>query len=174
MNLSYPIGPCVYPERVSPEDRTQYIEQLAAAPGRFRAAVKGLDDQQLDTPYRPGGWTVRQVVHHFPDSHMNGYVRFRLALTEEEPTIKPYQEALWAELADARTLPVEPSLQLMESLHERWVALLQSMSETDFARRLHHPEIGVIRLDVYLAGYAWHSRHHEAHITGLRERRGWK
>lgn len=174
MDLSYPIGPCEYPEAVSAEARTQHIGELVAAPARFREAVRGLQDSQLDTPYRPGGWTVRQVVHHFADSHMNAYVRFRLALTEDEPTIKPYDQEKWAELVDARTLPVEVSLQLIDSLHRRWVVLLRSLSDADFGRRLRHPELGVLRLDTYLASYAWHCRHHAAHITGLRDRQNWK
>lgn len=173
MDLSYPVGPCEYPEVVSPEERKRHIEELAAAPARFREAVRGLNDSQLDTPYRPGGWTVRQVIHHVPDSHLNAYVRFRLALTEDEPLIKPYDEKRWAELKDAATEPLEASLQLLDGLHRRWVALLKSLSDADFARKLRHPELGVLRLDTYLAGYAWHCRHHAAHITGLRRRMNW-
>ncbi len=174
MDLAYPIGPCEYPEIVSPEERKAHIEELAAAPARFREAVRGLSDSQLDTPYRPGGWTVRQVIHHVPDSHMNAYVRFRLALTEDQPTIKPYDEKKWAELRDARSEPVAVSLELLEALHHRWVVLLESMSDTDFARRFRHPESGVMRLDTYLAAYGWHCRHHAAHITRLRDRMNWK
>jgi DinB family protein len=174
MDLSYPVGQCEYPPSVAPELRRLHIDELAAAPPRFRAAVAGLDDQQLDTPYRPAGWTVRQVIHHLADSHLNAYGRFRLALTEDEPTIKPYDEKKWAELVDARTLPVEVSLQLVQALHHRWVELLRSLGDADFARRFRHPEVGVMRLDTYLAGYAWHCRHHAAHITGLRGRMGWK
>jgi hypothetical protein len=174
MDLSYPIGKCEYPQNVSLEARNQHIAEIEAAPARFRKAVDGLNDTQLDTPYRPGGWTVRQVVHHFADSHMNAYVRFRLALTEPQPTIKPYDEKKWAELPDARTLPVEVSLQLIDSLHRRWATLLQSLSDIDFARTLNHPELGVLRIDTYLASYGWHCRHHAAHITGLRDRMGWK
>jgi len=132
-----------------------------------------LTASQLDTPYRPGGWTVRQVVHHVPDSHLNAYVRFKLALTEDSPTIKPYDEAAWAKLADTAETPVEVSLQLLESLHARWVRLLESMTEADFARQFHHPESGTMSLDTYLSGYAWHCRHHVAHITQLRARMGW-
>ena len=139
----------------------------------MRAAVAGLTPEQLDTPYRPGGWTVRQVVHHVPDSHINSYVRFKLALTEEEPTIKPYDEARWAKLADTATTPVEVSLTLLDSLHSRWVPLLQSLTEADFARQFRHPELGMVRLDRNLALYAWHGKHHVAHITSLRERMGW-
>ena len=174
MDLSYPVGRCEYPETVHVEQRQRHIEELAVAPARLREAIRGLDDRQLDTPYRPGGWTVRQVVHHFADSHMNAYVRFRLALTEDEPTIKPYDEKKWAELPDARSLPVEVSLELIDRLHHRWVTLLRSMSDADFTRRLRHPEMGVLRLDTYLASYAWHCRHHAAHITSLRQRQNWK
>jgi hypothetical protein len=174
MDLAYPVGHCEYPEVVSPETRRRHIDDIAAAPARFRDAVRGLDDSQLDTPYRPGGWTIRQVVHHVPDSHMNAYVRFRLALTEEQPTIKPYHQERWAELLDARTEPVTVSLQLIDALHRRWVVLLNAMSDSDFARRFRHPEVGVMRLDTYLASYGWHCRHHAAHITGLRDRMGWR
>ena len=174
MDLSYPIGKFSWPKSVSSEDRRLHIEELAAAPSRFRQAIAGLDDSQLDTPYRPGGWTVRQVIHHVPDSHMNSYCRFRWALTEENPPIKGYNEAKWAELHDARTSPIEPSLQILESLHSRWVVLLSSLSEADWARTFQHSEYGPVRLDSTLALYAWHSRHHAAHITGLRERMGWK
>ncbi len=135
--------------------------------------MAGLSPEQLDTPYRPGGWTVRQVVHHVPDSHINSYIRFKLALTEPEPTIKPYDEALWAELADTPATPVEVSLTLLDSLHGRWVPLLRSLSGADFARQFRHPELGMVRLDGNLALYAWHGRHHVAHITSLRERMGW-
>ena len=174
MDLSYPIGRFECPESVTPEMRARWVGEIEAAPAQFRAAVQGLTERQLDTPYRPDGWTVRQVVHHLADSHLNAYVRFRLALTEDEPTIKPYDQSKWAELPDARTAPVETSLQLIDSLHQRWVLLLRSMSGADFARTLLHPERGVMRLDTCLAMYAWHNRHHAAHITGLRERMGWK
>ena len=174
MDLAYPIGACEYPEVISSDQRQRHIEELAAAPAHFRDAVRGLNDSQLDTPYRPGGWTVRQVIHHVPDSHMNAYVRFRLALTEEEPLIKPYDEKRWAELKDACSEPPEASLQLLHALHRRWVVLLRSLSDADFARRFRHPELGTMRLDTYLASYAWHCRHHAAHITRLRERMNWK
>jgi hypothetical protein len=174
MDLSYPIGKCEYPPSVSVEARNQDIADLEAAPTRFRQAVAGLNDAQLNTPYRPGGWTVRQVVHHVADSHLNGCIRFRFALTEPEPTIKPYDEKKWAELIDARTLPVDVSLELIDSLHRRWATLMRSLSDGDFARTLNHPELGVLRLDTYLASYGWHCRHHAAHITGLRQRMGWK
>jgi len=139
----------------------------------LRAAVAGLRPEQLDTPYRPGGWTVRQVVHHVPDSHMNSYMRFKLALTEDEPTIKPYDEKLWAELADTPATPVEVSLTLLESMHDRWVRLLRSLQDAHFERQFRHPELGVVRLDRNLALYAWHGKHHVAHITSLRERMSW-
>jgi hypothetical protein len=173
MDLRYPIGECDYPQIVSRESREQHIEVIAAAPARLRDAINGLTDQQLDTPYRPEGWTVRQVVHHFADSHMNAYVRFKLALTEEEPTIKTYDEKRWAELKDARSGPLDPSLQLIEGLHRRWVASLELLSDADFERPLRHPELGVLRLDTYLAAYSWHCRHHTAHITSLRRRMAW-
>ena len=139
----------------------------------MREAVAGLTEAQLDTPYRPGGWTVRQVVHHVPDSHINSYVRFKLALTEDAPVIKPYDEARWATLADATTTPIEVSLTLLESLHARWVRLLEGMTAAEFLRAFNHPESGVVRLDQNLALYSWHSRHHVAHILRLRERMGW-
>jgi uncharacterized damage-inducible protein DinB len=172
-DLRYPVGPFRRPDSLDEGQRRRAIDAIAAAPAKLRAAVRGLTDSQLDTPYRPGGWTARQVVHHVPDSHMNAYVRFKLALTEDEPTIKPYDEARWAELADTRETPIETSLVLLERLHERWVTLLRSMSEEDFARRLHHPESGIQRLDQVLALYEWHGRHHVGHVTSLRERMGW-
>ena len=171
--LRYPVGRFQFPESVSAEELARFLGQIAEAPARMRAAVSGLSDAQLDTPYRPGGWTVRQVVHHVPDSHMNSYVRFRLALTEDSPTIKPYEEARWAELADARTLPIEPSLALLESLHARWAPLLRSLSAADWKRTFRHPELGLISLENNAALYAWHGRHHVAHITSLRDRMSW-
>lgn len=150
------------------------IEVIAAAPARMRAAVAGLDDAQLDTPYREGGWTVRQVVHHVPDSHLNAYVRLKLALTEERPTIKPYDESAWAELADACVTPINVSLTMLEVLHDRWVRLMHTLKPEDFARTYGHPEHkGDFTLDGLIAMYEWHSRHHVAHITSLRERMGW-
>jgi hypothetical protein len=174
MDLSYPIGKFDFKAPVAPDRRAQLIAEIADAPARFRDAVRGLDDRQLNTPYRPDGWTVRQVIHHVPDSHMNSYIRFRLALTEDSPTVKPYAEAKWAELRDAKTLPVEVSLDLLDGLHQRWVVLLRSLSDADFARAFRHPELGLVRLDTNLALYAWHGKHHAAHITGLRDRMGWK
>ena len=152
------------------EQRKAGIEAIAETPARLRAAISGLSAAQLDTPYRPEGWTVRQLVHHLPDSHLNSYVRFRLALTENEPTIKPYDEKGWSELSDAKSGPIEPSLAPLEGLHERWVLLLSSLTPSDWERKFRHPELGVVRLDQNLALYAWHGRHHVAHITSLRHR----
>jgi uncharacterized damage-inducible protein DinB len=150
-----------------------WIGEIAAAPSKYRAAVAGLNDRQLDTPYREGGWTVRQLIHHVPDSHMNAYIRFKLALTEEEPTIKPYDEGAWAKLSDTRGTPVAVSLATLENLHTRWVTLLKGMTEEEFQRKLRHPERGLVSLENNLALYAWHSKHHAAHITSLREREAW-
>ena len=173
-DLRYPIGKFREDPEVTDAKRRQWIEEIAATPAALRAAVAGLPDARLDTPYRPGGWTVRQVAHHLPDSHLNAYVRFKLALTEKEPTVKTYEEAAWAELSDGRSGPVELSLGLLETLHGRWVLLLRAMSPTDFGRTFRHPELGRVNLDTYLQMYAWHGRHHVAHITSLRERMGWK
>jgi DinB superfamily len=172
-DLRYPIGKFQRPAAATSEDRAAWIATFAAAPARFRDAVRNLNDAQLDTPYRPDGWTVRQVIHHVADSHMNSYIRFRLALTETDPTIKPYEEAQWAALHDARSLPVEVSLQLLESLHLRLVELLRSLAPSDFDRTFRHPVLGQMTLTANLALYAWHSRHHEAHVTALRNRMGW-
>jgi uncharacterized damage-inducible protein DinB len=172
-DLRYPIGKFQFPADVSAADRQRFIEQIAETPANLRAALENLTPEQLDTPYRPGGWTVRQVVHHVPDSHINSYVRFRLALTEDNPAIKGYEESLWAELPDARTGPVEMSLTLLDALHVRWTALLRSLSEKDLQRTFRHSELGSVRLDQILALYAWHGRHHVAHIITLRKRNGW-
>lgn len=172
-DLRYPTGPFVRPASLTDDERSRAIETIAATPAALRDALRGLNDAQLDTPYRPGGWTIRQVAHHVPDSHLNAYVRFKLALTEAEPTIKPYEEARWAELPDTRLTPIETSLAMLEALHARWVTLLRAMVPADFARRLTHPESGVQRLDQVLALYAWHGPHHVAHITGVRRRMGW-
>src|SRR5579864_6299614 len=173
-DLRYPVGKFKFPDAVSTADRTKFIEQIAQTPARLREAVAGLSDEQLETPYRPDGWTVRQVVHHVPDSHLNSYCRFKLALTEDQPAIKAYAEDLWAELPDGRGGPVEVSLRLLECLHSRWVALLRSLTEDQWKRTFRHPDLGLVRLDQNAALYAWHGRHHEAHITSLRERMGWK
>ena len=168
----YPIGPFRLERASTGADRAAWIEVLAAAPARLRAAVAGLSEAQLDTPYREGGWTVRQVVHHMPDSHLNSYVRFKWALTEDAPVIKTYFEDRWAELPDSGA-PLEVSLALLEALHGRWTILLRAMAEADFARTFVHPENGVQTLSDSLALYAWHSEHHLTQITKLRERRGW-
>jgi uncharacterized damage-inducible protein DinB len=169
----YPIGPFSPDANPTPESRSRHIEQIAALPAKLRSAVRGLTPEQLDTPYREGGWTVKQVAHHVPDSHMNAYIRFKLALTENIPTIKPYEEAAWARLKDSEATSIEVSMNLLESLHIRWVNLLQSMKADDFSRKLNHPESGVQTLDRMLALYSWHGNHHVAHITTLRERMKW-
>lgn len=173
-DLRYPVGRFVAPATVGASDRAGFIATLEELPTRMRAAVAGLDEGQLDTPYRPDGWTVRQVAHHVPDSHMNAYIRFHLALTEDNPVIRPYDEARWAELPDARA-PIAMSLQLLEAVHVRWVVLLRAMRAEDFERTYQHPEQPgrSIPLNEVLAMYAWHSRHHLAHITRLRERMAW-
>ncbi len=172
-DLRYPIGKFAYDGSLTEDQKQKFLDDIAHAPSNLRAEVKGLTDQQLDTPYRPEGWTVRQVTHHVPDSHLNAYIRTKLALTEEEPTIKPYAEDRWAQLADTRATPVEVSLALLDSLHDRWVRLLRSLQPNDLKRTYRHPERGVMDLSQTLAMYAWHGRHHVAHITGLRERNGW-
>ena len=172
-DLRYPVGKFEWAGPMTDADRQRFIEQIAQAPANLRAAVRGLSAEQLATPYRPGGWTVRQVVHHVPDSHMNAYTRFKLALTEDKPLIKPYKEDRWAELADTRETPIETSLTLLENLHDRWVRLLRSLTAADLKRTLQHPELGIVSLERYLAMYAWHGRHHTAHITTLRARMGW-
>ncbi|MGA8215939.1 MAG: putative metal-dependent hydrolase [Candidatus Sulfotelmatobacter sp.] len=172
-DLRYPIGKFTYNGSLTEDQKQRFLDDIAQAPANLRAAVKGLSEQQLDTPYRPDGWTVRQVTHHVPDSHLNAYVRFKLALTEEEPTIKPYAEDRWAQLADTQATPVEVSLALLDSLHDRWVRLLRSLKPEDWKRSFRHPELGLVSLEKNLALYAWHGRHHVAHITSLRERSGW-
>ncbi|HKW39983.1 MAG TPA: putative metal-dependent hydrolase [Gemmatimonadales bacterium] len=172
-DLRYPIGRFEAVNTLTSAQRSACIAQIAAAPAELRRAVAGLDDRQLDTPYRPEGWTVRQVVHHVPDSHMNAYTRFKLACTEATPAIKTYDEKRWAELPEARTAPIEMSLALLESLHRRWELFLQSLGPGDFARTVKHPDWGTPTVDFLLAQYAWHGRHHTAHITSLRERMGW-
>jgi uncharacterized damage-inducible protein DinB len=172
-DLRYPIGKFEAPKTMTAELRNALISQIAEAPLQLRQAVAGLNSQQLNTPYRDGGWTVIQVVHHLPDSHMNAYTRCKLAFTENAPTIKPYNEARWAELQDASGLDIEVSLVLLEALHRRWVVFLQSLNEHQFQCLFHHPETGVMSLDRTLALYAWHGRHHIAHITALRKRMGW-
>lgn len=173
MDLRYPVGTFSFQGTLSPEERRGLIDQIAATPEKMRAAVAGLNDEQLNTPYRPEGWTVRQVVHHVPESHLNSYTRFKLAITEDEPTIKPYFEDRWAQLDDAQTAPVELSLDLLAALHKRWVWFLRSLKHEEFQRTFRHPELGIVSLDKNVALYAWHGRHHVAHITSLRERMGW-
>ncbi len=170
----YPIGKFERLDTISDEQRKTFIKQIAEAPANLRSAVRGLTDTQIETPYREGGWTVRQVVHHVADSHLNAYIRCKLALTEDTPPIKPYSEKLWAELFDARTSAIEPSLVLTESLHHRWVMLMQSLAPNDFGKAMRHPEHGIITIDFLVQLYSWHGRHHAAHITALRERMGWK
>jgi len=173
MDARYPVGKFELPKEVTPALRQAAIQELAATPASVRAAVAGLSEAQLDTPYREGGWTVRQVVHHLVDSHVNAYIRLRLALTENQPTIKPYDENIWANLEDARSAPVEVSLKLLEPLHERWARLLRSLNAEQYARTLVHPEHGVKNVDWLLFLYSWHGRHHTAHITELRKQKGW-
>lgn len=169
-DLRYPIGKFEKPARVTAEQRAGLIREIDETPAKLRAAVAGLSDKQLDTPYRPEGWTVRQVVHHLPDSHMNAYTRHKLAVTEDEPTIKPYEEARWADLTDGRAAPVLTSLQLLESLHSRWVTFLRGLTPDQFSCTFLHPESGKWTLDQSLAMYGWHGKHHVAHITSLRSR----
>ena len=169
----YPIGKFSFPASIDEAQRKQFIDQIAQAPAALRAAIKGLNEKQLETPYRDGGWTVRQVVHHVPESHMNAYIRFKLALTEDEPTIKPYMEDRWAKTHEVRDTPLEVSLTMLDSLHDRWVRLLRSLKADDWKRTFRHPELGTVPLEKNLALYAWHGRHHTAHITELRKRMGW-
>jgi uncharacterized damage-inducible protein DinB len=172
-DLRYPVGKFEYQGSLTEAQRSALIQQIADTPASLRSAITALSETQIDTPYRLGGWTVRQVVHHVPDSHMNSYVRFKLALTEEEPTIKPYYEDRWAELADTKATPLEVSLALLENLHDRWVRLLNSLTPEEWKRTLRHPEFGLMTLEKTLAMYAWHGRHHVAHITELRKRMSW-
>lgn len=171
--LRYPVGRFQPREDLTPADRRALIDEMASLPERLEAAVRGLTPARLDMPYRPGGWTVRQVVHHVPDSHLNGYVRCKLAVTETDPAISVYDEAAWAELPDAREGPVEPSLALLRALHERWVAFYRALEPAELRRAFVHPEHGRVSLEWNLQLYAWHGRHHLAHITSLREREGW-
>ncbi len=173
-DLRYPIGKFTMPgPELTPEQRQECIQRIAAAPAALRAAVRGLTPAQLATPYRPGGWTVAQVVHHVADSHINAFCRVKLALTEKEPAIKPYLQDRWAELPDAREAPIETSLALIEGLHQRWVQLLRSLKPEDFRTRFLHPETGPQSIDRVVALYSWHGAHHTAHITSLRARNGW-
>lgn len=172
--LRFPIGLFEYKGEITQEQLQQWMADIESTPRRLREAVAGLSDDQLDTPYRPGGWTVRQVVHHVADSHINSYTRFKLALTEEEPTIRPYYEDRWAELSDGKSAPVELSLALLDALHSRWMILLGSLHREQLSRAFVHPESGnTIRLDWNVGNYAWHGNHHIAHISRLRDRMGW-
>jgi len=169
----YPIGKFSYDAPPSEAQRTELIQLIENAPAALRKAVQGLSPQQVETPYRDAGWTVRQVVHHVPESHMNAYIRFKLALTEDEPTIKPYMEDRWAKLDDVQSTPLEVSLALLDNLHNRWVRLLRTIKPGEWQRTFRHPELGTVSLEKNLALYAWHGRHHVAHITELRKRMGW-
>jgi hypothetical protein len=173
-DLRYPTGKFSFESEVTPDKRARFIAAIREAPALMRGALHGLNDAQLDTPYREGGWTPRQIAHHVPESHMNAYTRFKLAITEDNPTIKPYDENLWAKTADVFREPVETSVVLLEALHKRWVSLLATMKPEDFSRTVFHPEHQrEMNLDFLLQMYAWHGRHHAAHITGLRSRQGW-
>jgi len=169
----YPIGKFSFDGTLTPQQKAQHLDDIEQTPARLRSAVGGLSDEQLNTPYRDGGWTVRQVTHHVPESHMNAYIRFKLALTEVEPTIRPYMEDRWAELPDSKQAPVEVSLALLENLHERWTMVLKNIPDADWKRNFRHPEMGLLSLEKTLALYAWHGRHHVAHVTSLREKMGW-
>ena len=171
-DLSYPVGKFDRRSEFTPESKQRLSGDIGELPNKIKAAIENLTDEQLDTPYRPGGWTVRQTVHHVADSHFNALIRFKLALTEDAPTIRPYYEDRWAELADS-FLPIESSLQIIDGLHARWTTLLNRMSDDDFHRKLHHPDSGEWTLLQMLGLYSWHGRHHTAHITQLRERNGW-
>ncbi len=173
MDLRYPIGPFEAPHEVTAERVAAWIAEIERLPGDLRDRVADLTDDQLDTPYRPGGWTVRQVIHHLADSHLNSYIRFKWALTEDRPTIKAYWEDRWAELADYRETPIAVSLDLLASLHLRWCALLRSLTQDDLRREFVHPDSGPVSLGTSVANYAWHGRHHLAHIEALADREGW-
>jgi hypothetical protein len=169
----YPIGKFSFDGTLTERQKSKFLDDIEKTPARLEAAIHGLTEKQLDTPYRDGGWTVRQVIHHVPDSHLNSYIRFKLALTEDEPTIRSYMEDRWAELPEAKTAPVEPSLALLSSLHTRWMLMLRALQPADWKRTFRHPEIGLMTLEKNLALYSWHGQHHVAHITALRERMGW-
>jgi uncharacterized damage-inducible protein DinB len=172
-DVRFPIGDFVLDPLITPGKRKAWIEQIEQAPSRLRAALVSLSEDQIDTRYREGGWTLRQVVHHLTDAQMNGFIRFKLALTEDRPEIKTYEETLWAETVDGRDAPVDFSLNLLEALHARWIILLKSLPESGFAHTFRHPQRGELTIDAALQLYAWHGVHHTAHITELRERKGW-
>ncbi|HEY7096389.1 MAG TPA: bacillithiol transferase BstA [Terriglobales bacterium] len=169
----YPIGKFSFEGPLTQAQRNSFLNDIERLPSVFRSAIEGLSSEQLDTPYREGGWTVRQVIHHVPDSHMNAYIRFKLALTEDEPTIKPYMEDRWARLADTDKTPPEVSLVLLDQLHDRWTRLLRSITPEQWKRSFRHPEMGLVSLEKNLALYSWHGKHHLAHVTELRKRMGW-
>lgn len=169
----YPVGKFIYERKADGKQRNIFISEIELAPFNLREAVKELSEKQLDTPYREGGWTIRQVVHHLPDSHINAFVRFKLALTEDNPAVKTYDEKKWAELQDYSKTPIDVSLNLFDALHKRWSILLKSMEPDDFKKFYVHPELGKVDLDWVLAQYAWHGKHHVAHITSLRKRKRW-
>lgn len=171
-DLRYPVGEFDKNIELTAESRAEFIQTIRDLPNKIAESIEGLNEQQLDTPYRDEGWTVRQTIHHVADSHINSLCRFKLALTEENPTIRPYFEDRWAELADSK-LPVDVSLQIIEGVHRRWTILLETMTDADFQKTLIHPESGDWTIEQFLALYAWHSLHHTAHITKLRERNGW-
>lgn len=172
-DLRYPIGRFVFDPATAAQERDEWIRHLARLPGELEGVLDSLNDEQLDTPYRPDGWTVRQVVHHIADSHMNAYVRIRLGLTEDAPLIKGYDEKLWAELADSLTAPVAPSLSIVEGAHSRWVTLLRQIAPEDFQRTIVHPQFGPGTIEKYTGLYAWHGAHHVAQIRNLRQRNRW-
>ncbi len=172
--LQYPIGKFEFKEDISQESRKSFIKEIGLLPEKLKKAVSELSDEQLDTPYRHDGWTVKQVAHHIADSHLNAYVRLKLTLTENEPTIKTYDEKEWAKLKDYYQTPIEVSLTLIDSLHKRWVILLKSLDENDFTKKFKHPEWGLVSIDYLVSQYAWHGNHHTSHITSLRKRMGWK
>lgn len=172
-SLKYPIGQPVLDATLDQRGRDRYMRSIETLPARLREAVDGLMEDQLDTPYRPGGWTVRQVVHHLPDSHTNAYIRFKLAVTEKDPTIRVYDEAAWAREAEAVSAPVALSLDLLDALHRRWLVWMRGLEDQSWSRMLHHPEMGLLNLSALLCMYGWHSEHHLAHILRLREREGW-
>ena len=172
-DLQFPIGQPELEDGLTAQGRSNLILQVDACPQELRDAVAGLSDGQLDTPYRPGGWTVRQVVHHLPDSHINVYSRFRLALTEDEPAVRTFDHDGWAELPDARLAPISSSLELLRAVHSRWVLLMEALTDADWKRSFRHPEEGLLDLEFTLQRYAWHGRHHVAHIASLRERMHW-
>ena len=172
-NLRYPIGKPDPRDGLSADEREEMIAEIERFPSRLRNTVAQMTDEQLDTPYRDGGWTVRQVIHHVPDSHMNGYIRFKLAMTEDHPAVRPYEEQIWAEMEEARTGDIELSLPILEALHRRWAAFLRNLSPADFSRPLKYSDGRTMTIDQILCIYSWHGAHHLAHITGLMQRRGW-